>query len=83
MTEQPQQLSLDEKSLIEALDQLRKPKRSSQKPLRVAVDAIAKIGGVGIVLCGRLETGMIQSNSQVKLTGLRRQFDQKDEGAVY
>ena len=46
---------LENYSLFDALEFLRIPKRSSPgKPLRVALDDIYKIGGIGTVVCGKI-----------------------------
>lgn len=47
--------------LIEALDSLSMPKRARDKPLRIPISDIYKIGGgVGTVPVGRVETGIIK-----------------------
>lgn len=47
-------------TLIEALDQLIEPKRPSDKPLRVPLQDVYKIGGIGTVPVGRVETGILK-----------------------
>jgi len=47
-------------TLIEALDSLEPPKRPSDKPLRVPLQDVYKIGGIGTVPVGRVETGILK-----------------------
>lgn len=46
--------------LLEALDNLNPPKRPSDKPLRLPLQDVYKIGGIGTVPVGRVETGVIK-----------------------
>ena len=46
--------------LLEALDQLTPPSRPSDKPLRLPLQDVYKIGGIGTVPVGRVETGVIK-----------------------
>merc|ERR1712129_523409 len=47
--------------LLEALDQIKPPKRPSDKPLRLPLQDVYKIGGIGTVPVGRVETGVIKA----------------------
>jgi elongation factor 1-alpha len=47
-------------TLIEALDSIEPPKRPSDKPLRVPLQDVYKIGGIGTVPVGRVETGILK-----------------------
>ena len=47
-------------TLLEALDALRPPKRPSDKPLRLPLQDVYKIGGIGTVPVGRVETGLLK-----------------------
>jgi len=47
-------------TLIEALDSLEAPKRPSDKPLRIPLQDVYKIGGIGTVPVGRVETGILK-----------------------
>ncbi|KAG2627984.1 hypothetical protein PVAP13_3KG266884 [Panicum virgatum] len=47
-------------TLLEALDQINEPKRPSDKPLRLPLQDVYKIGGIGTVPVGRVETGIIK-----------------------
>jgi len=47
-------------TLIEALDSITEPKRPSDKPLRVPLQDVYKIGGIGTVPVGRVETGILK-----------------------
>jgi elongation factor 1-alpha len=46
--------------LIEALDSLEPPKRPKDKPLRLPLQDVYKIGGIGTVPVGRVETGVLK-----------------------
>jgi len=48
------------KTMIEALDAIIPPQRPSDKPLRLPLQDVYKIGGIGTVPVGRVETGMIK-----------------------
>jgi elongation factor 1-alpha len=47
-------------TLLEALDQVKPPKRPTDKPLRLPLQDVYKIGGIGTVPVGRVETGVIK-----------------------
>merc|ERR1711934_736523 len=47
-------------SLLESLDQAKPPKRPVDKPLRLPLQDVYKIGGIGTVPVGRVETGCIK-----------------------
>ncbi|MCI92486.1 elongation factor 1-alpha, partial [Trifolium medium] len=47
-------------TLIEAIDQFKEPKRPTGKPLRLPLQHVYNIGGVGIVPVGRVETGVLK-----------------------
>ncbi|CAE7892808.1 unnamed protein product, partial [Symbiodinium sp. KB8] len=51
--------------LIEILDDLRVPKRPLDKPLRLPLQDVYKIGGIGTVPVGRVETGSIKGGMVV------------------
>ena len=46
--------------LIEILDTLEPPKRPKDKPLRLPLQDVYKIGGIGTVPVGRVETGVLR-----------------------
>merc|ERR1712154_392050 len=48
------------KTLLNALDAILPPKRPSDKPLRLPLQDVYKIGGIGTVPVGRVETGIIK-----------------------
>jgi elongation factor 1-alpha len=52
-------------TLIEALDQIKPPKRPSDKPLRLPLQDVYKIGGIGTVPVGRVETGTLKAGMTV------------------
>jgi len=51
--------------LLEALDKLKPPKRPSDKPLRLPLQDVYKIGGIGTVPVGRVETGILKPGMTV------------------
>jgi elongation factor 1-alpha len=51
--------------LIEALDGLEPPKRPMDKPLRLPLQDVYKIGGIGTVPVGRVETGILKPGDVV------------------
>lgn len=51
--------------LLEALDSMRAPKRPIDKPLRLPLQDVYKIGGIGTVPVGRVETGVIKPGMTV------------------
>jgi elongation factor 1-alpha len=51
--------------MIEALDAIKPPKRPSDKPLRLPLQDVYKIGGIGTVPVGRVETGIIKAGMVV------------------
>jgi elongation factor 1-alpha len=60
-------------TLIEALDQIKEPNRPSHMPLRLPLQAVYKIGEIGIVPVGRIETGVLKRGMVVTFapTGLQ------------
>jgi len=48
------------KTLLEALDAINPPSRPTDKPLRLPLQDVYKIGGIGTVPVGRVETGIIK-----------------------
>jgi len=46
--------------LLEALDAIVPPKRPSDRPLRLPLQDVYKIGGIGTVPVGRVETGLLK-----------------------
>jgi elongation factor 1-alpha len=52
--------------LLEALDSMRAPKRPSDKPLRLPLQDVYKIGGIGTVPVGRVETGIIKPGMSIQ-----------------
>ena len=51
--------------MLEALDAVVPPKRPINKPLRVPIQDVYKVGGVGTVVVGRVETGVIRVGTTV------------------
>jgi len=52
-------------TLLEALDSLEPPVRPSDKPLRLPLQDVYKIGGIGTVPVGRVETGVLRPGDVV------------------
>jgi len=52
-------------TLLEALDSVEPPKRPSDKPLRLPLQDVYKIGGIGTVPVGRVETGILKPGMAV------------------
>jgi elongation factor 1-alpha len=53
-------------TLLEALDMIKPPKRPSDKPLRLPLQDVYKIGGIGTVPVGRVETGTLKPGMTVQ-----------------
>ena len=51
--------------LLEALDKIEPPKRPTEKPLRLPLQDVYKIGGIGTVPVGRVETGILKPGMNV------------------
>lgn len=52
-------------TLIEALDNVIPPKRPTDKALRIPLQDVYKIGGIGTVPVGRVETGIIKPGMSI------------------
>jgi len=52
-------------TLLEALDEILPPERPISKPLRIPLQDVYKIGGIGTVPVGRVETGVLKPNAVV------------------
>jgi elongation factor 1-alpha len=52
-------------TLLEALDNIEPPKRPVEKPLRIPLQDVYKIGGIGTVPVGRVETGILKPGAVV------------------
>merc|ERR1712048_923664 len=55
-------------SLVEALDSMKAPERPVDKPLRLPINDVFKISGIGTVPVGRVETGVLKPAMQVRFT---------------
>jgi len=51
--------------VLKALDAIRPPKRPVDKPLRLPLQDVYKIGGIGTVPVGRVETGLLKPGMNV------------------
>jgi len=52
-------------TLLEALDLISEPKRPTEKPLRIPLQDVYKIAGIGTVPVGRVETGVLKPGAIV------------------
>merc|ERR1712025_1079392 len=61
------------KTLLEVLDTIKPPKRPTDKPLRLPLQDVYKIQGIGTVPVGRVETGILKPGMVVRFapTGLQ------------
>ena len=53
------------KTLLEAIDAIEPPDRATDKPLRLPLQDVYRIGGIGTVPVGRVETGVIKAGMVV------------------
>jgi len=53
------------RTLLEAIDSIERPARPTDKPLRLPLQDVYKIGGIGTVPVGRVETGVIKPGMTV------------------
>ena len=53
------------KTLLQAIDAIEPPSRPTDKPLRLPLQDVYKIGGIGTVPVGRVETGIIKVREYV------------------
>ena len=53
------------KTLTQALDDFKVPKRPLKKPLRIPIQDVYQIGGIGTVPVGRVETGVLRKGMNV------------------
>jgi len=53
------------KTLLDAIDAIEPPTRPTDKPLRLPLQDVYKIGGIGTVPVGRVETGIIKAGMVV------------------
>src|SRR3954468_6337077 len=76
-------------TLLGALDKINEPKSPSDKPLRLPLQDVYKIGGIGTVPVGRIETGIIKpgmvvtfapSNVTTEVKSVEMHHEQLTEG---
>ncbi|CAF1605695.1 unnamed protein product [Adineta ricciae] len=65
------------KTLLEALDAVIPPSRPTDKPLRLPLQDVYKIGGIGTVPVGRVETGVLKPNMVVSFAPSNLQTEVK------
>jgi elongation factor 1-alpha len=77
------------KTLLEAIDAIETPKRPTDKPLRLPLQDVYKIGGIGTVPVGRIETGILKpgmvvtfapSNVTTEVKSVEMHHEQLTEG---
>jgi elongation factor 1-alpha len=77
------------KTLLEAIDSIEQPKRPTDKPLRLPLQDVYKIGGIGTVPVGRIETGVLKpgmvvtfapSNVTTEVKSVEMHHEQLTEG---
>jgi len=61
-----------QKTLLQVLDTIKPPKRPTDKPLRLPLQDVYKIQGIGTVPVGRVETGILKPGMSIRFapTGL-------------
>merc|ERR1712106_712855 len=64
-------------TLLEALDSVVPPARPTNKPLRLPLQDVYKIGGIGTVPVGRVETGIIKPGMVVTFAPVQLQTEVK------
>jgi len=64
-------------TLLEALDAIVPPKRPVEKPLRLPLQDVYKIGGIGTVPVGRVETGVLKPGMTVQFAPVGLQTEVK------
>ncbi|XP_039690248.1 elongation factor 1-alpha isoform X1 [Medicago truncatula] len=60
-------------TLLEALDRINEPKRLSDKPLRLPLQGVYKIGGIGALAAGCVRTGVLKPGMVVTFSPNGRQ----------
>ncbi|XP_012670547.1 elongation factor 1-alpha-like [Clupea harengus] len=73
------------KTLLEVLDSIQPPVRTASKPLRLPLQDVYKIGGVGTVPVGKIVTGvlkpgMVLSFSPARMTGEVKSIEMHHQG---
>jgi len=63
--------------LLEALDTVEPPKRPTDKPLRLPLQDVYKIGGIGTVPVGRVETGILKPGMVVRFSPTEKETEVK------
>ena len=53
------------KTLLETLDELKEPEKPTELPLRLPIQDVYKIKGIGVVPVGRIETGVMKVNDKI------------------
>lgn len=76
-------------TLLDAIDAIEPPKRPTDKPLRLPLQDVYKIGGIGTVPVGRIETGILKpgmvvtfapSNVTTEVKSVEMHHEQLTEG---
>jgi len=64
-------------TMLEALDKVKPPKRPTDKPLRLPLQDVYKIQGIGTVPVGRVETGVIKPGMKARFAPTGKTADVK------
>jgi len=56
------------KTLLEALDVMLPPERCTTKPFRMSITEVYKVGGIGTVAVGRIQTGILKPGMVMKIS---------------
>ena len=59
------------KTLLESFDDLKEPEKPTELPLRLPIQDVYKITGIGVVPVGRVETGVMKVNDKVIIVPAR------------
>ncbi len=71
-------LKYSQKTLVETLDDLTAPPAPIDKPLRIPVQDVYNIKGVGAIPVGRVETGVLKSGTKVVVMPSGKEGEVKD-----
>ena len=64
-------------SLLEALDTLKEPEKPTDKPLRLPIQDVYTISGIGTVPVGRIETGILKKGMKVSFMPANKEGEVK------
>ena len=73
----PNMLWYKGKTLLDTLDSMKAPRRMTDKPLRLPLQDVYKITGIGTVPVGRIETGILRPNMKLQFAPVNIQAECK------